>query len=60
LEILIDKTVAEIFLNDGERYIVKQLEPATNNKGLEFDGADYGPSIGSLDVFEMQSVWKSK
>ena len=58
LEILIDKTVAEIFLNDGERYIVKQLEPATNNKGLEFDGTDYGASIQSLDVYEMRSVWK--
>ncbi len=58
LEILIDKTVAEIFLNDGQRYILKQLEPATNNKGLEFDGTDYGASIRSLDVYEMQSVWK--
>jgi fructan beta-fructosidase len=58
LEILIDKTVAEIFLNDGERYIVKQLDSATNSKGLEFDGTDYGPSILSLDVYEMQSVWK--
>jgi fructan beta-fructosidase len=60
LEILIDKTVAEIFLNDGQRYIVKQLEPATNNKGLEFDGTDYGASIHSLDVYEMQSVWNRK
>jgi fructan beta-fructosidase len=58
LEILIDKTVAEIFLNDGERYIVKQLEPATNNKGLEFDGTDYGASIHSMDVYEVQSIWK--
>jgi sucrose-6-phosphate hydrolase SacC (GH32 family) len=60
LEILIDKTVAEIFLNDGERYIVKQLQPATNNKGLEFDGTDYGPSVRSLDVFEMRSIWKQQ
>lgn len=58
LEILIDKTVAEIFVDDGARYIIKQLEPATGNKGLEFDGTEYGPSILSLDVYEMQSVWK--
>jgi fructan beta-fructosidase len=58
LEVLIDKTVAEIFLNDGERYIVKQLEPGSNSKGLEFDGTDYGASIRSLDVYEMRSVWK--
>ncbi len=27
IEILIDKTVAEIFINKGNRYIIKQLMP---------------------------------
>jgi fructan beta-fructosidase len=57
LELLIDKTVAEIFLNDGERYIVKQLGAVANAKGLEFDGVEYGPSIGVMDVYEMNSIW---
>jgi fructan beta-fructosidase len=57
IEILIDKTVAEIFVNKGERYITKILLPATNNAGLEFDSPKYGPSLNSLEVYEMKSIW---
>jgi sucrose-6-phosphate hydrolase SacC (GH32 family) len=58
LELLIDNTVAEIFVNGGDRYILRQLEPAVNGKGLEFDGVEYGPAVDSLQVYEMKSVWK--
>lgn len=58
LEVLIDKTVAEIFLNNGARYIVRQLSPARNGRSLEFDGAEYGPSIRSLEVYRMHSIWE--
>ena len=57
IEILLDKTVAEIFINKGERYIVHQLPPKTNDNGLEFDGEKYGPAIRSLQVYEMKSIW---
>lgn len=60
LELLIDKTVAEIFVNGGERYILRQLEPAVNEKGLEFDGVEYGPVIDSLQVYEMKSIWRKE
>jgi hypothetical protein len=52
--------VAEIFVNGGERYILRQLEPAVNGKGLEFDGVEYGPVIDSLQVYEMKSVWRKE
>jgi sucrose-6-phosphate hydrolase SacC (GH32 family) len=57
IEILLDKTVAEIFINKGQRYIIRQLLPPTNDNGLEFDGEKYGPAIGSLQVYEMKSIW---
>ncbi len=57
IEILLDKTVAEIFINKGQRYIIHQLLPPTNNNSLEFDGEKYGPAIQSLQVYEMKSVW---
>jgi fructan beta-fructosidase len=57
IEILLDKTVAEIFINKGERYIIHQLPPKTNDNGLEFDGEKYGPAIRSLQVYEMKSIW---
>lgn len=57
IEILIDKTVAEIFVNKGEHYITKKLLPATNNNSLEFDSEKYVPSLNSLEVYEMKSIW---
>jgi fructan beta-fructosidase len=57
LEILIDKTVVEVFLNEGERYIIHQLMPAVNGKGLEFDSQEYGPDLQSVQVYPLQSVW---
>jgi fructan beta-fructosidase len=58
IEILLDKTVAEIFINKGQRYIIHQLPPPANNNSLEFDGEKYGPAIRSLQVYEMKSVWE--
>ena len=57
LEILIDKTFVEVFLNKGERYIIHQLMPAVNGKGLEFDSQEYGPDLQSVQVYPLQSVW---
>lgn len=59
IEILIDRTVAEIFLNKGERYITKQLSPNINSNSLEFDSEKYGPTLTSLEVYEMKSIWNT-
>ena len=56
MEILIDKTVAEIFVNHGDRYIVKQLTTG-NNDGLVFESDKYGPFFKSMEVGEMKSIW---
>lgn len=62
LEILLDKTVAEIFLNNGARYIVKEVKD-NNIKSkdiLVFDSLDkYGPTLKNLEVYEMKSIWKN-
>ncbi|MBS1934134.1 MAG: hypothetical protein JST96_09040, partial [Bacteroidetes bacterium] len=60
IEILIDKTVAEFFVNKGERYILKQLIHKKNDNSFEFDSEKYGPAIHSLDVYEMKSIWNDK
>lgn len=56
IEILIDKTSAEIFLNKGERYIIKALK-ANNNNGLEFLSEKYAPLLQQLEVYELKSIW---
>ncbi len=58
IEILLDKTVTEIFINKGQRYIIHQLLPKTNDYSLEFDGEKYGPAMRSLQVYEMKSIWE--
>ncbi len=60
IEILIDRTSAEIFLNKGERYIVKGLKPKKNDDGLEFISEKYGPVLQQLEVHELKSIWNSE
>jgi fructan beta-fructosidase len=57
LEILIDKTVAEIFINQGRHYILKTLQPKNNEKGFEVATETTEPVFTALQVHEMQSIW---
>jgi fructan beta-fructosidase len=57
LEILIDKSVAEIFINKGDRYIVRYIRAEKPNDGLWFESDKYGPFINSLNVYSMKSIW---
>ena len=59
VEILIDRTSAEIFLNKGERYIIKALK-AKNNNGLEFLSEKYAPLLQQLEVDELKSIWNKE
>lgn len=59
LEILIDKSVAEIFVNKGMRYIVKSLRKGRNDDGLWFNSEKYGPHINHMELFEMKSIWNT-
>ncbi len=58
IEILIDKTVAEIYVNDGARYFVRQIKPANTRDGLVFESEKYGPYFNRLSVYEMKSIWQ--
>ena len=58
LEILIDRCVAEIFVNGGMRYIIRELPPITNSQGLAFDLGQNEGTFTSLEVYEMKSMWR--
>lgn len=60
IEILIDKTVAEVFLNQGQRYIVISLPPNLNLNGLEFYSEKCGPFFKELEVHKMKSMWEEQ
>jgi hypothetical protein len=44
VEILIDKSVAEIFVDGGRRYIVKEILATTNDRGIELNMGRSGAS----------------
>jgi sucrose-6-phosphate hydrolase SacC (GH32 family) len=58
VEILIDKAVAEIFIDGGRRYIVKEIPATTNGRGMELEAGRSGRIVNTLDVYRMSSIWK--
>ena len=59
VEILIDKCVAEIFVDGGRQYIVREIPATTNARGLEFEAKRPGSIFNTLDVYKMSSTWKT-
>ena len=58
VEILIDKSVAEIFIDGGRRYIVREIPATTNVRGIELEEGGSGSIFNTLDVYKMSSIWK--
>jgi sucrose-6-phosphate hydrolase SacC (GH32 family) len=58
LEVLIDKAVAEIFVDGGARYIVREI-PTTTGGGLEFGLEKNTSMINRLEIFPMKSMWQT-
>lgn len=59
VELLIDKSVAEIFVDGGARYITEEIPASTDPRGLECSLGDGSSSINRLEVYEMKSIWKT-
>jgi fructan beta-fructosidase len=58
LEILIDKAVAEIFVDGGTRYIVREVPATTGDHGLELGMGKNTSAINRLEIYQMKSIWK--
>ena len=56
LDVLIDKGVAEIFVDGGARYIVREI-PTTPGASVEFGLQDNARAIDRLEIFPMKSMW---
>jgi sucrose-6-phosphate hydrolase SacC (GH32 family) len=57
LEILIDKGVAEIFVDGGARYIVRELPTPASGLGLELGLTNTISRINRLEISQMKSMW---
>jgi sucrose-6-phosphate hydrolase SacC (GH32 family) len=59
LEVLIDKAVAEIFVDAGARYIVRELPTNAGGHGLELGLGKNMSAINRLEICQMKSIWKT-
>jgi fructan beta-fructosidase len=57
LEILIDKAVAEIFVDGGARYIAREIPTTTGGHGLQFAIGKNTSAITRLEIWQMKSIW---
>jgi sucrose-6-phosphate hydrolase SacC (GH32 family) len=57
VEILIDKSVAEIFIDSGRKYVVKEIPATTSDRGIELAAGRRGSIFNTLDIFTMSSMW---
>lgn len=58
VDLLIDKTVAEIFVNGGEGYILADLTGATETRAIQLK-PDHGPvTLTNVQMYEMKSMWQ--
>ena len=57
VEMLIDKAVAEIFIDGGRRYVVRELPASDNPDGLgcRLEGAE--SSLDNVEVYQLKSMW---
>jgi sucrose-6-phosphate hydrolase SacC (GH32 family) len=59
LEVLIDKAVAEIFVDAGARYIVREIPTTAGGHGLELGLGKNTSAINRLEICQMKSMWKA-
>lgn len=60
VHLLIDKAVAEIFIDDGRRYIVRELPASDSHTGLGCHLEGTGATLNHLDIYELKSMWGGK
>jgi fructan beta-fructosidase len=60
VQLLIDKGVAELFINRGRRYIVRELPASVSRTGLacEFEGT--GTTLDHLKIYDLKSIWEGR
>ena len=58
VEVLIDKCVAEIFVDGGVRYIVREIAQTAGGQGLELSLGQKTSIVNHLEISEMNSIWE--
>jgi sucrose-6-phosphate hydrolase SacC (GH32 family) len=59
VEVLIDKCVAEIFVDGGARYIVREIAQTAGGQGLALSLGQTTSIVDHLEIYQMNSVWNT-
>lgn len=57
LQVFLDKSVMEVFVNDGRRAVAKVIYPGERDVGIELFAEGGAVRVRSLDVWQMKSIW---
>ena len=60
VQMLIDKAVAELFIDGGRRYIVRELPASDSRSGLSFRLEGAGTVLNRVDAYQLKSMWGGK
>ena len=59
VEMLIDKSVAELFLDGGMRYVVREISVTPNAHGLEFQMRRPESMLNAIEIYRLSSIWST-
>jgi fructan beta-fructosidase len=57
LRVFFDKSIAEVFINDGDRVFTTQLFPDEKDNGIEFFCTNGFGGLAHCYVYEIKSIW---
>ncbi|NQT36382.1 MAG: GH32 C-terminal domain-containing protein [Planctomycetes bacterium] len=57
LHLFLDKSVLELFINDGATSVTRVEYPGEKNVGVSAFAENGGVTLKSLDAWEMKSIW---
>ena len=57
LRVFFDRSIAEVFINDGERVFTMQLFPEEKDNGIEFFSTNGFGGLAHCYVYEIKSIW---
>jgi beta-fructofuranosidase len=57
LQVFLDKSVMEVFVNDGQACVTRVIDPPAENLGVVVFAEGGGARVESLAVWELGSIW---
>ncbi len=57
VDVLIDKAVAEVFINGGRRYLTRELPASADPTGLRVHAEGAAATLDRVEVYELKSMW---